>query len=381
MKILHIINGYANPLYCLLLKKLEQYIDYQTVFFPIRNINNKGANFIRSDKINIVYELVATNILYRIFFNLKIKKSLKKISSSIKNIDTYNLTHAHTLFSDGTIAYKLKKDYKIPYIVTIRNTDINIFFKYLFFLRKYGVKILLDSSTIIFLSESYKNKLLKEYIPLKFLKVIESKSIIITNGINDFWHKNNSSAHKKISNTVNLLYVGSICRNKNILGVVNAVKSLNNNGVNIKYTIVGEGKEDEKDYLKIIKQRTKNYPNIKIIKALPKEKLIEYYREAHIFIMPSFTESFGLVYAEALSQGLPIIYSKNEGFDKVFKNGYIGYSCNPKDYINIAESIISIINNYSEIQKRCSESSKEFSWNKIALKYNYIYKLIKNKSN
>ncbi|MBF1138813.1 MAG: glycosyltransferase, partial [[Eubacterium] sulci] len=37
-------------------------------------------------------------------------------------------------------------------------------------------------------------------------------------------------------------------------------------------------------------------------------ELIEEYRKADIFALLSKTESFGIVYAEAISQGLPILY-------------------------------------------------------------------------
>ena len=41
--------------------------------------------------------------------------------------------------------------------------------------------------------------------------------------------------------------------------------------------------------------------------------------------MPSRYETFGLVYGEAMSQGLPIIYSKGQGVDGYFKEGTVGY--------------------------------------------------------
>jgi glycosyltransferase involved in cell wall biosynthesis len=59
---------------------------------------------------------------------------------------------------------------------------------------------------------------------------------------------------------------------------------------------------------------------------MPKEKLLNNYRNSDIFIMPSYNETFGLVYIEAMSQGLPIIYTQNEGVDGYFKEGSVGYS-------------------------------------------------------
>jgi len=42
--------------------------------------------------------------------------------------------------------------------------------------------------------------------------------------------------------------------------------------------------------------------------------------------MPSITETFGLVYAEALSQGLPVLYTRGQGFDRQFEEGEVGYA-------------------------------------------------------
>ena len=40
------------------------------------------------------------------------------------------------------------------------------------------------------------------------------------------------------------------------------------------------------------------------------------------FCLPSHAETFGLVYVEAMSQGLPIIY-EGQGFDKQFQDGEV----------------------------------------------------------
>jgi len=51
---------------------------------------------------------------------------------------------------------------------------------------------------------------------------------------------------------------------------------------------------------------------------MDKEKLLSIYRNHQIFAMPSKHETFGLVYIEALLQGLPILYSRNEGIDGMY---------------------------------------------------------------
>jgi glycosyltransferase involved in cell wall biosynthesis len=107
--------------------------------------------------------------------------------------------------------------------------------------------------------------------------------------------------------------------------------------------------------------------------VVEKEELLKYYRNANIFVMPSFTESFGLVYIEALSQATPVIYSENEGFDETFEDGYIGKAVNPSNVDDIASGISYIIENYNNIQKNCSNAIVTFAWNEIAKKYFKIY--------
>jgi glycosyltransferase involved in cell wall biosynthesis len=69
-------------------------------------------------------------------------------------------------------------------------------------------------------------------------------------------------------------------------------------------------------------------------------ELIDIYRANDIFVMPSFTESFGLVYAEAISQGLPVVYSIGQGFDRQFPEGEVGYHADPNSAQSVADAIL-----------------------------------------
>ena len=89
--------------------------------------------------------------------------------------------------------------------------------------------------------------------------------------------------------------------------------------------------------------------------------------------MPSHTETFGLVYAEAMSQGMPVIYTRGQGFDGHFEDGVIGYSVSDYDADELVEKIISIIENHENISTRCLEKVDRFNWNKIAEEYKEVY--------
>lgn len=55
--------------------------------------------------------------------------------------------------------------------------------------------------------------------------------------------------------------------------------------------------------------------------AVPNRKLADLYNKADCFVLPSRFETFGVVYAEALCTGTPIISTKNGGIDDIYEDG------------------------------------------------------------
>lgn len=80
-----------------------------------------------------------------------------------------------------------------------------------------------------------------------------------------------------------------------------------------------------------------------------------------------------MVYAEAMSQGLPVIYSRGQGFDGQFEDGEVGFGVDCFDADEIAERIIDIANDYSDISKRCIMYSDNFDWNRISKIYEKLF--------
>lgn len=311
----------------------------------------------------------------RYLFYVKHQKIYKDL---VKNFDMqkYSIAHAHTLFSNGYIALQTKKKFGIPYVVAVRNTDVNQFFKKRVFLRKLGVEILKEAESIIFLSDPYKNIVMEKYVPQKDRETIMEKSIIIPNGIDEFWF-NNLGKPKSLSQPqcINAVFVGAVNNNKNLLTSAKALETLQGRGFNVNFTVVGKI-SNEQVFEELMKFSFVNY-----LKPLPKERLIEIYRSNDIFIMPSLTETFGLVYPEAMSQGLPLIYSKGQGFDGQFHEGKVGYHVDARDPTMIADRIIDIMKNYEDISKNCLYLVDNFNWDKLLSQYDDVYaKALENES-
>ncbi len=370
MNILHINCNYVtSKLHKTMIDHFNDPEIKNTVFVPVSDRHNTTSNLYTDS----LFVINCFNKYDRMFYHYKQKKIINKLKENI-GIQNYDLIHAYTVFTDGGIAYKLKMEFDIPYVVAVRNTDVNTFFKYMPHLRKYGVKILMNAEKIFFLSNSYKERV-RSYIPKDYINYFENKSQIIPNGIDDFWIENIYDKPKTIlKNKLNICFAGKIDSNKNCNLTIKACDMLRKKGINVKYTIVGD----------LISKSTKKMINQKkYIQYIPRKcqnELISIYRKNDIFIMPSKKESFGLVYAEAMSQGLPVIYTENEGFDGQFKEGYIGYSVNPYSYKDVANAIESVIKNYSYLQKNTIKSIRKFTWDNIVQKYENIYKSIVRKS-
>ena len=306
----------------------------------------------------------------RFFYWLKQFKIIRSIEKNI-DIKSFDIIHAYTLFTDGNVAMKMAHKYKKPFVVAIRDTDLNDFFAKLFYLRGHGIKIMRAAERIFFLSETYRKEVFEKYIPKSLCKELISKTMIVPNGIDDFWFENRYYEHKKLDhNTVKLVFAGQVSKRKNVSAIKEAVDILRRKGIDVSLTVIGRV-VDQKEFLKI-----KEDPRIIYLPAMPKEKLIEQYRKHDIFVMPSFTETFGLVYAEALTQGLPVVYSKGQGFDMQFEEGKVGYHCDAYDVSDIANAIEKVIVSYQGIQQNCVEAAEKFKWKDICNGYVSLYQKI-----
>lgn len=367
MKVLHINCNYVGTtLHQKMIEKLDEKSVENKVFVPVYS---KDIAVIKVNENVIVAECFKK--WDRIWFDYKQKK-IRKALEHVVNVKEFDILHAYTLFTDGNIALQMKKEYGIPYVVAVRNTDVNSFFRYRVNLRKRGVEILREAEAVFFLSSTYKQQVLEKYVPQNVREEIERKSKIIPNGIDDYWIKNVPEAKTGDSQRkeVNIIYAGRIDKNKNITSTQKALGILRKDGYDVRFTVVGKV-ADKQLFRRIERDRYTKY-----ISAQPKEKLIGLYRKNDIFVMPSFQESFGLVYAEAMSQGLPVVYTRGQGFDGQFPEGTVGHSVAADAPREIADAIADILENMNRYSENAIAGSRKFQWDEITDGYLRIYEEI-----
>ncbi len=99
---------------------------------------------------------------------------------------------------------------------------------------------------------------------------------------------------------------------------------------------------------------------------------INFFANADVFVLPSHSENFGLVYAEALAAGTPIIASINTPWQEVEESGCGRWI--PNTVHETANAIIDILNRDPELlRKNALKYIQKFEWKNIALSFKKLY--------
>ncbi len=370
MNVLH-INSYYNGsvFYRHLFAAQEALGEHVRVFVPMAK-GDKGA---RTDY-GPWSDVSPNHGKYdRLIFQLKHAKVLRDARTRYGG-GGYDVIHAHSLFSNGYIAMKLSEQLGIPYVVAVRGTDVNTFFPRMPHLRGLGRRVLRGAARVIFLSDGYRENGLKPYLSKAELDAVLAKSLVIPNGIDAWWHEHEGARHTLHQDALRLLTVGRANKGKNILTALKAAEQLAAQGMDVRFDVV-IGVVDDEAILKRIEQT----PFVTLHQKLSREQLLPLYRAADIYVMPSLSETFGLVYAEAMSQGLPVIYTRGQGFDGQFPEGEVGFAVDPMDASGIAGAIDRIRADYDRISENCVRLSRRFDWAEFARQYDEIYREVTHK--
>lgn len=362
------LNSYffSNRLHHVLVEKLADSGIQQQVFVPLPT-----GDLSQPNSVNHVDFAVKPcfNKFQRHLWPLKMSRIWSVFKETYGNSST-DIHHAHSLFVNGLLGLMAKRKYGIPYVVTVRNTDINYFLgRQPVIFRPLGWRILREASAVITLSSVYLDQLKKiyEHYPLHE----NSQLLTIPNGCEDFWYEDAFPPRKAPASPLRLVFVGLLSRNKNLPAVLSAVKTLHESGLSVDLKVVGSGPLES-----TYRQAAEGLPVQFLGFIEDRIRLRVIYRDSDVLVVPSFTESFGVVYAEALTQGLPVIYSRGQGFDGFFEDGCVGRAVNPNHPEELISAIKDIQERYTQMSYSACEGSAKFQWDHSTSALCDLYKSI-----
>lgn len=119
--------------------------------------------------------------------------------------------------------------------------------------------------------------------------------------------------------------------------VIAALARLASRVPDLDYVIVGDG--DDRGRLERLAQELGVAGRVHFAGRVSDSELIDYYRLADVFVMPSTKEGFGIVFLEAAASGLPVIGGDRDGSADPLADGAIGTLVTPDDIPALASAI------------------------------------------
>ncbi len=182
-----------------------------------------------------------------------------------------------------------------------------------------------------------------------------------------------------------VLYVGDVTWNKNLPGLIEAMKQIEMPLVMVGKALVDENFDRTNPWnqdLAKVHELAKNAPQIMRLGFVPGEDLVGLYNLATVFAMPSFYEGFGLPVLEAMACGCPVVAGNTSSLQEIC--GKAAILVDPENTEEIADRLLRILRlpkeEREELIQKGIEQAQKFSWEKTAQETLAIYRKISRKS-
>lgn len=198
---------------------------------------------------------------------------------------------------------------------------------------------------------------LKEKADVSFLKDIKKQ--VIYNGIDLNIFKPSEEKNKEFT----IIFVANVWTKEKGLHDIEKLLSYLDKDINI--IIVGAIKASNviKNRCMII-QQTKN-----------KQELVNLYSKSHIFVNPTLQEAFGLVNAEALACGTPVVGYKTGAVPEIIDDNS-GVIVEAGDVVEMAKTINTLKNNYYFSIENCIARAEMFSKKNMLDEFMNLYEKV-----
>lgn len=265
---------------------------------------------------------------------LMFKKNAKKALENLLEEEDIDIIHGHYLFPAGAAAVEVGNAHGIKTYVTAHGSDMFELYKTQPLMRSTIRNVLKGADRVLAVSNALRHEIIATGV-----EGIVSKTKISWNSVDvdKFSNKENDSFKKEYNlfDKPIVLFVGNLIKRKNVDSLLEAKK--------IAYSdyylvIVGDGPLYKKLTKKVEEENIRD-----VIFTGARNDVENIIPSCDVLVLPSFSESFGLVLIEALACGKPVIGSNVGGITEII-NENVGLLVNPNKISSIARAIDNLIN-------------------------------------
>lgn len=178
-----------------------------------------------------------------------------------------------------------------------------------------------------------------------------------------------------------ILTVSRLTPRKGIRFLIRAMKSLKERNEKLELWIAGDG--EERPTLEALAKECGVSDKVKFFGAVPHGELGRYYGLADVFCLPSLNEGMSNTVLEALAAGLPIVATVTGGTEELVRDGENGLFVAQQSPDDLAEKLSTLLADPGLRERMGSASrirAEDMSWKRVAERFLELCSMEKHKS-
>lgn len=244
--------------------------------------------------------------------------------------------HAHWWLPGGFVGALVSKWTGIPLVITTHGTDVEQLRRTRW--AKLPARFTFGQARVITCGSNYLREQLIE------LGVANEKRVrVIPMPVNPLFVNcvshitSRESKFENRNSKIEILTVARLTKQKSIDTLIDALEILRARGMDARLRIVGDG--DQRAALEQ-KTRAQNLEAaVEFLGMRPQNELPNLYAQCDVFVLPSVREGMGLVLAEALLCGAPVIAANSGGVTDIVRAGETGLLFSERDANALADAL------------------------------------------
>lgn len=275
----------------------------------------------------------------------------------------FDLIHAHFTWPSGYIGVRLKEKYGKPVITTIHeNGD--------WFDQEVGM-----DHPLINTAWSGADALIRvnrKDVPV--LKRYNEQVYSIPNGFSPTFHPIDTTVARErlgLPEDAKIIFtLGHLIKRKGFNYLIDAMEQIYNQRNDVFCFIGGAG--PERGSLQGQIDRLHLGEKVKLLGSVPSDILPLWMNACNLFVLPSLSESFGVVQIEALACGKPVVSARNRGSEEVVISDEYGLLVEPANSEDLAEKILVALDREWD-REAIVEYAQRYTWEDIAKEITEVY--------
>ncbi len=281
----------------------------------------------------------------------------------------FDVVHGQSIYPTALAARLVARKFQVPFVVTLRDDLSHLAYWYEHRKGRVLFEPMFASVSAIFVHGPSLLRDVSKFIPSGAQpKILMAPNGVDVEGIQATLNCLKPSPQHPWGSIVS---VGNLYRFKGIHENLQALRLLNKRGVSAwKYTVVGEGPYRKE--LETLARELGLEEQVTFVGRVPYLEAIHYIRDADVLSLPSWSEPFGNVYAEAAVCGRPSIACKGFGGEITLLDGKTGLLVPPRDVEALADALTYLLSEpdrTKEMGKAARDHIQQFTWERTAQLY------------